>query len=309
MQQRQSHREFVRLGLVSAAGFICRDGESERGVQDGPHWTAPHPIAAAFRTSGPDVALPVHAPRVGPQVFQAVVLARVGVEDVDDHVAVILHHPFAGFVALDGQRAVAFRVQGGVDFFADGVDLPAAVAGGQDEEVVQGSDASHVEDDHVAGLVVGRHAGAEAGTFERGEGQATVPFVWLRCSKDLLPVLRSERGGRPGRGWETRRSSSSPSPLVTSGPDQTSPMHEWRCCLEHTFPIRGSAAAGRYYPLYLFSGVTGVMSSAGLIKGHLFETPRQKQSSVRQRQPLHCTFSRQPTRQGVRDENRKSFVA
>ena len=64
---------------------------------------------------------------------------------------------------------VAFAVEGGVDFLGDGMDLPAAGAGGQDEEVVQGGDASHVEDDHVAGLVVGRDAGAEAGAFEGGK--------------------------------------------------------------------------------------------------------------------------------------------
>src|SRR5712664_338174 len=49
---------------------------------------------------------PVDARRVGPQLFQRVILARVGVEDVNDHVAVILNDPLAGLVALDGDTPV-----------------------------------------------------------------------------------------------------------------------------------------------------------------------------------------------------------
>src|SRR5437660_1339594 len=37
--------------------------------------------------------LPVHARRVRPQLLKAVVRPRVAVEHVNDHVAVVLHHP------------------------------------------------------------------------------------------------------------------------------------------------------------------------------------------------------------------------
>src|SRR5690348_3760742 len=99
------------------------------------------------------VALPVHARRVRPQLLEGVVFAGGRVEDVDDDVAVILDDPLAGLVALDGQAAVPQTVHGGVDFFRDRVDLPAAGAGDEDEEVVQGGDAPHVEDQDVVALV------------------------------------------------------------------------------------------------------------------------------------------------------------
>src|SRR5579875_3316071 len=90
---------------------------------------------------------------------------------MDDQVAVVLHHPFAGFVALDGQPAIALFVQGGVDFFADGVDLPSAEAGGEDKEIVQGSDPPHVKDQYIPALVFGGDVCGQASAFQRGRDE------------------------------------------------------------------------------------------------------------------------------------------
>src|SRR5947209_1495013 len=93
-------------------------------------WRQTSLTASAPRQPGSVGVFPVHARGVGPQVLDGVVFARVRVEDVDDHVAVILHDPFAGLVALDGPAPVAALVQGGIHLFADRVDLAAAGAGG-----------------------------------------------------------------------------------------------------------------------------------------------------------------------------------
>src|SRR5262245_38642647 len=82
------------------------------------------------------VALPIDALGVGPEVLQAVVFAGVGVEDVDDDVAVVLHHPLGGRVAFDAEAGVALLVHLGVDLLRQGVDLAAAGTGREDEEVV-----------------------------------------------------------------------------------------------------------------------------------------------------------------------------
>ena len=72
---------------------------------------------------------PVDARRIGPQVFQTIVGARVGIEHMDHDVAVVLHHPFAGLVAFDGGALLAGSAQGGVHFLRERMDLPAAGAG------------------------------------------------------------------------------------------------------------------------------------------------------------------------------------
>jgi hypothetical protein len=48
------------------------------------------------------------------------------------------------------------------------VDLAATVARHKDEEIIKGSNRTHVEDNDVASLVVLSHAGTENGTINRG---------------------------------------------------------------------------------------------------------------------------------------------
>src|SRR5207248_11011782 len=72
----------------------------------------------------------------------------------------------ARLVALDRQALVALPAQRGVDLLGEGVDLAAAGAGGDHEVVVEGGLAAHVQDEDVAGLVVGGDLGAQASTFQ-----------------------------------------------------------------------------------------------------------------------------------------------
>jgi hypothetical protein len=50
------------------------------------------------------------------------------------------------------------------------MELPTAGAGSQDEVVVEGRDAAHVEDENVAALVFGRHTGTEECVFQGDAG-------------------------------------------------------------------------------------------------------------------------------------------
>ncbi len=66
-----------------------------------------------------------------PEIFQRVERPRLFVEQVDHHVAVVEQDPAALVVAFDAQPLVAQLVfERVVDLVADGVELPAAVAGG-----------------------------------------------------------------------------------------------------------------------------------------------------------------------------------
>src|SRR5262245_34970727 len=85
--------------------------------------------------------LPFHALSVGPEVFEGVVFAGSGVEDMDDYVAVVLYDPAAGFVAFDAVPGIADRGEGGVGLFGNGVHLSPRAAGNNHLEIADGSDA------------------------------------------------------------------------------------------------------------------------------------------------------------------------
>src|SRR5438046_5319039 len=68
--------------------------------------------------------LPIEWGRVGPEIIEPVVAARLRVEDMDDNVAVILHDPLGRRVAFDAQAGFSFARHGRVDFSGQGVDLP-----------------------------------------------------------------------------------------------------------------------------------------------------------------------------------------
>src|SRR5262245_53639921 len=64
-------------------------------------------------------SLPIHVRRVGPEFFQGIIRAGVGIENVHDEIAVVLDHPLAVLVALDGMAFFALALQEGVDLFGD----------------------------------------------------------------------------------------------------------------------------------------------------------------------------------------------
>ena len=95
--------------------------------------------------------------RLAPQLFQLVILARIGGEEVDDHVAIIQDRPAA---ALD---AKTLGVQGTdvlLDFelfqeqVLDGLGLALVVDGGNDEIVGDAGEFVDVEQDNVGALPV-----------------------------------------------------------------------------------------------------------------------------------------------------------
>src|SRR5262249_22803110 len=69
-------------------------------------------------------------------------------------------------VALDRAAAVAGGAERGIDLLGQRVDLAAAVAGGDHQKVVQRSDAPHIENCDVTGLVVECDASTENGTLQ-----------------------------------------------------------------------------------------------------------------------------------------------
>ena len=91
-----------------------------------------------------------------PEIFERVELPRLFVEQVDHDRAVVEQNPAAFAVAFDAQPVVAQLVfERVVDFVADGVELPAAVAGGEHEVVELGRQRPHVEHGDVLAAVVG----------------------------------------------------------------------------------------------------------------------------------------------------------
>src|SRR5262249_16966446 len=114
---------------------------------------------------------------------QRVIRPRVRVEHVDQEVAVVLDDPLTRLVTFDPHPAVANAAHRIVDLFRQRVDLAAARAGADDEVVVQGMQAAHVEDDNVAGLVITGRPGTDGGPFGRTGGS------------------ESRRGKRRGNQW------------------------------------------------------------------------------------------------------------
>ena len=89
-------------------------------------------------------------PGIGPELLQRVILAGFFVEQMNYHVAVILQNPRAGGVALHSQAFFAeFFGQRGFNFIGNGVKLPAAGAGDDDEEIEHGRQFTQIEQDDI----------------------------------------------------------------------------------------------------------------------------------------------------------------
>ena len=97
-----------------------------------------------------------------------------------DDVAVVLDHPFVGVVALDAEAFFSLGRHGGVDFFRHVVNLAAAVGGGQNEKIEERSDAPHVENGHVVGLVICGDASAQESVLNGDLGTRGRQTTWHR---------------------------------------------------------------------------------------------------------------------------------
>src|SRR5262245_45470233 len=69
---------------------------------------------------------PIHAWRIGPEVFEPVIIAGVLIEDVDHDIAVILHHPAAGLIARNGEAFLPFGAKGRIDLLGQRMYLAPA---------------------------------------------------------------------------------------------------------------------------------------------------------------------------------------
>lgn len=97
----------------------------------------------------------LHLFRVRPQRFEAVVLARRLIEQMNDDAAVVQHNPAAFAIAFDAQPLVAEVVfELVVDLLAHRVDLPSARAGGDDKVVEDARDVAQVEDREIATAII-----------------------------------------------------------------------------------------------------------------------------------------------------------
>ena len=100
--------------------------------------------------------LPVDDLGIGPQAFEIVRGPRLGREDVQHDVAVVLQNPVADAVALETETLRSEFVHHAVDLLGDGVHLSPAVAAADHEEVDDGRDAGEIEHaDVLAAVVVG----------------------------------------------------------------------------------------------------------------------------------------------------------
>ncbi len=81
-------------------------------------------------------------------------LAKLGVEDVDDDVGDVQNDPPAGGITVVVAGANPFLAKSAGDFFTDGFQVRLRVAGADDQVIGDGRDFADVEDDDLFGLFV-----------------------------------------------------------------------------------------------------------------------------------------------------------
>ena len=89
-----------------------------------------------------------------PELFEVVVRAHGRLHHVDDDVAAIDEHPFAGFFAFDAEDRGARFLELVADVMRERLHLPIRIGAGDDEAVVETGELADVEDLDVAGLDV-----------------------------------------------------------------------------------------------------------------------------------------------------------
>src|SRR5262249_14137895 len=110
-------------------------------------------IERFWKLTNSSARIPIEPRGIGPQLLEPVIGSSIRIEQVDYQIAVVLYDPLAGIVAFDTQATFAFTGEHVVDFFGDGMNLPAALARCNYEEIIKRCDWPHVEYEHFAGLV------------------------------------------------------------------------------------------------------------------------------------------------------------
>jgi len=117
--------------------------------------------------AGADCGLPVDGLGASPELFEGVVVAGFIVEEMDHDVAVVLQDPSAGGVAFDADALFAELIgERAIDFFGYGVQLAAAGARGDEEEIEDGGELAKIEQDDVLPAVIVSNPGGGQGHLE-----------------------------------------------------------------------------------------------------------------------------------------------
>jgi AraC-like DNA-binding protein len=101
---------------------------------------------------------PIDAFGAGPELFQGVIVAGLVVEQMDDHVAIILQNPRAGGVAFHAiQLLVELFGQRVLYFIGNGVELTSTGAGDQQEVIELGRQLPQIEKHNLLPAIFVRH--------------------------------------------------------------------------------------------------------------------------------------------------------
>src|SRR5918992_5445260 len=127
---------------------------NRNGPSQGDRWVTATGPTQYFRARASDD--PHDLRGLAPQPLEAVILAFLGREDVDDHRPVVEQDPARRFPALGAERADPLLAQLVDDGPRQRLDLAVAAAGQDDEEVGHGGDLGGPQQDDVVALLVGR---------------------------------------------------------------------------------------------------------------------------------------------------------
>jgi hypothetical protein len=129
---------------------------------------------------------------VAPELLEAVVIPRLGREDVQDDVEVVREDPVPLSLALDGSRPqLVIALQALPDLVRDRLGLSRIAPVAQDEEVRVDADRPQVEDDDVLRQLLLGEAGNEASLIERGQSErvlSRLPNLILASALGIQPT-------------------------------------------------------------------------------------------------------------------------
>lgn len=102
--------------------------------------------------------------RVGPELFERVVVAFFLMENVDDHIRKIRHDPLAQREAVDPRRAdVVLFAQTIFQLAHERLQMRLRVSRADDEKIREAGQATHVERHDFVRFFIGEDFGAQVG--------------------------------------------------------------------------------------------------------------------------------------------------
>ena len=105
--------------------------------------------------------LQLDARGIGPETLEFVVVAGLGIEDVNDHVPVVEQHPLGVIFAFASKRPLIDRLLEGVlHVLNQALDVATRSTGSDEEEVGQNNQFGYIEQGEVEALLVGDDLGS-----------------------------------------------------------------------------------------------------------------------------------------------------